>query len=160
MKHITKTLALCALLAVGLHAAPLKLTNKQADELCGALLKVGPGLSGANAMNVARAINVLRPLAESYGAGLKAELTLKHIKPDTRTDSAEFIAYVAAVEALAAAPVTPDLPRFSVSPEEADRISSTTPPAVIALVMQHLEPSTVVSDSATGTPSHPTSRTP
>jgi hypothetical protein len=140
MKHRFLILIAALFAAVSLQAEPLTLTNKQADELCGSLMKFGPGLSGANAMNVARAINVLKPLTESYGAGIKAELTLKKITATTRTDSTEFAAYVAAVEAIQAKTVTVDLPRFTITPEEADRVSSTTPPATLALVMQYLEP--------------------
>lgn len=136
-----KLFAILCLIALPLSAEPLKITNKSADELCGALLKFGPGLSGVNSMHVARAINVLRPLVDSYGAGLKAEVALKKITGATRTDSPEYIAYAAAAEALAASTVTVDLPRFTITPEEADRVASNTPPFVLSLVIQYLEPS-------------------
>jgi hypothetical protein len=135
----TLAFVLFALSALALHAEPSKLTNKQADTLYGALAKIGPGLSGANTMHVARAINTLRPLVEAYAAGLTAEYRNRGISEKTRIDSAEGAAYLAALEKLAAETVTVDLPRLTITNEEAERLAATTPPERLAVVLQYLE---------------------
>lgn len=132
---------LCLLSSVlCLRAEPVPLTNRSADELCGALQKLGVGLTGANAVKATRDLLALRPLAEAYGAGLKAELANRKITAATKTDSVEWLGYVAAVEKFAEVPVKPDLQLFKISDDEFDRLAATTAPAVLEVIIRHLEP--------------------
>lgn len=143
-------LILIALSALFARADELKLTNKTADELCAALMRIGPGLTGTNALRVARAVNTLRPVAEAYAAGLEAERVNRKIVVTTKTDSPEFFGYIAAVEKLAAEPVKVELTLLNkLSDEEAERLSAdhagrgplpvSTDPATLAIVLRYLE---------------------
>lgn len=126
--------------ALSARADSVTLTNKTADELCAALQQLGVGLTGANAVKATRDLIALRPVADAYSAGLKAEVANRKITPATRTDSAEFAAYVAAVETFAESKVKVDLQLFRISDEEFERVAASTRPAILEIIVRHLEP--------------------
>lgn len=138
MKRIL-TLVIALTLAGGLRAEPLKFTNRQAEELFGALGMLPAGLSGANISRASRAILVLRPFVESYQKGTEAARE-KHgiIYGVTRIDAPEFVKYKAEVEKFAADSITVDVTRFTLSDDELDR--SKPPPAAVAIILLYLEP--------------------
>src|SRR4051812_46260582 len=107
-----KIIILAVLFAVRLCGEPLKLTNKQADELLGALQQIGPGLTAANTTKAARDILALRPISEAYAKGIEAARVNNKVVPGTKLDSREYAGFVAEISKLQAEVITVDLVRF------------------------------------------------
>lgn len=130
--------------AVALRAEPVKITNRQADELLGALMSIEDGLTAANFTIVADNINELRPKVEAYSKGNNVAFKRHKIAAGvTKTDDPEFIAYSDEIEVNQNAQVTVDLSRLNLPDEEIMSMkvrAGVAKPSVLAILRLYLKP--------------------
>jgi hypothetical protein len=133
-----KMLLLLFLTVALASAEPIKLKNTEANELLGALAQIGPGLTAQNTTRVARDINALRPVVESWAKGEQAARDRLKITTGTKVDSPEGAAFLAEVKRNNDDASTVDLQLLEFSDEEIT--AAKVPPIVLAAVLRYLAP--------------------
>jgi hypothetical protein len=132
----TRLLFAFLLTAAAAFAAPVKLTNLQANELLTALTQIGPGLTAQNTTRLAKNINTLRPLVEAWVKGDTAARERLKITAATKTDAPEGVAYLVEVKRNNEDSSTVELLTVSLSDEEITAAKVT--PASLSTVLLYL----------------------
>ncbi len=137
LKIIVSVIALMALSSF-VRAEPVKITNVQANELLQVLSQVGPGLTAQNTTRLARNINALRPAVEAATKGDQAAQTRLGIKPETKRDSVEGLAYLAEQKKNNEDEITLDLNTITFTDEEI--VAAKISPVIMSVIIKHLDP--------------------
>jgi hypothetical protein len=137
MKRTLQFLSLLAFSAT-LYAEPVTLTNFEAQKLYIALNGIEAGLTAANTTLVADNLNALLPKVQAYEKGNAAAQKKFKITAATKADDAAAETFSAEVEANAAAQITIDLSRLSLSDDEIT--AAKIKPGTLAIIRQHLRP--------------------
>lgn len=140
----TLALLLCLLVAPAALAEPMKLANRQAHELLGALLAIETGLSGPNTTLVADDINELSPKDDAYLKGERAAQKNHGIIPGiSKRDDPGFPAYEAEAEKNSDLELTLDLTRIDLTGDEVVALTvkqGVSKPEVVAILRRYLKP--------------------
>lgn len=119
-------------------AAPLKLSNLEAQRLYAALNSIDAGLSAANTTLLADNMNVLLPKVQAFEKGNAAAQKRLKITATTKTDEPAAEAYLAEIEANSEREITVDLSPVKLSDEEIT--AAKLRPALLATLRQWLKP--------------------
>lgn len=111
-------------------------TNRQADELLGALQRIDAGFTASNVTKVARDILALRTVVDTWGQGNEAARVKYKITRATKEDSSEALAYVAEINASALDKVKVELTPIVLTDEEITQAHLT--PAAYAVLLKYL----------------------
>jgi hypothetical protein len=131
-------LSCLALSASFVRAEPIKLANRQADELLGALSSIESGLTAVNTTLVADNIIELRPKVEAFAKGNAAAQKRFNITATTKNDTDDAGKFLAEIEANRDREITVDLQRLTLSDEEIT--AAKIRPSVLAVIRQFLKP--------------------
>lgn len=130
------TILTCLLALCSVQAETSTLTNRQADELLGALQHIDAGFTAANVTKTARNILALRSVVDTWSQGNDAARAKYKINRATREDSPEAAAYVAEINASALDKAKIELSPLALTEEEITQSHLT--PAVYAVLLKYL----------------------